>query len=92
MLTVENLTKPNAWYRIRSTVVTDPNTKQPLVHFVHPVGPGKDDDGWMKPNPEDAEQSSGGLTLNLFPGERGNPVASASISMHIAIHTVISGG
>ncbi|KIP03550.1 hypothetical protein PHLGIDRAFT_496512 [Phlebiopsis gigantea 11061_1 CR5-6] len=50
----------NAWYRIRSHIVTDPNTKQSLVHFVHPVGPGKDDDGWMKPNPEDAEQSGGG--------------------------------
>ena len=33
----------------------DQNTRESLVQFVHPVGPGKDDDGWMKPNPADVE-------------------------------------
>ena len=28
------------------------------MRFVHPVAPGKDTDGWMKPNPEDADEQS----------------------------------
>lgn len=48
----------NAWYRIRPEIAEDPETHETVVRFVHPVAPGKDTDGWMKPNPEDADEQS----------------------------------
>ncbi|KAH9947340.1 Oxidoreductase, molybdopterin-binding domain-containing protein [Amylocystis lapponica] len=43
----------NSWYRIRPSLITDPETKQSVIHFRHPVAPGPAEGGWMKPNKED---------------------------------------
>ena len=51
-------TSSNAWYRIRHEMVTDPETGKPAVKFKHPVAPGSDDSGWMKPNPDDAQEDN----------------------------------
>ena len=51
----------NCWYRVRPEIREDHETHEAVVRFVHPVGLGKDEDGWMIPNPEDGEgQSKGG--------------------------------
>ncbi|GJE93762.1 molybdopterin binding oxidoreductase [Phanerochaete sordida] len=50
----------NAWYRVRTEIKEDPDTHETVVHFLHPVGPGKDTDGWMKPNPEDVDDGAKG--------------------------------
>jgi hypothetical protein len=37
-------------YRVRSTLIFDPSSKQPSIQFKHPVAPGCVEGGWMKPN------------------------------------------
>ncbi|OJT14472.1 Nitrate reductase [NADH] 1 [Trametes pubescens] len=39
----------NAWYRVRHRVVQDEETALPVLQFQHPVAPGNDEGGWMKP-------------------------------------------
>lgn len=39
----------NAWYRVRHRVVQDEKTALPVLQFQHPVAPGNDEGGWMKP-------------------------------------------
>lgn len=49
----------NSWYRLRPSIVQDSETKEAAVQFKHPVAPGNDDSGWMKPNPADADDDGG---------------------------------
>ena len=48
----------NAWYRIRHEMVTDSETGKSAIKFKHPVAQGSDDSGWMKPNPDDAQEDN----------------------------------
>ncbi|PCH32962.1 hypothetical protein WOLCODRAFT_147072 [Wolfiporia cocos MD-104 SS10] len=56
----------NSWYRVRPSLETDPKTKQPVLHFRHPVAPGQDKGGWMKPNKiQSQSQNSSNKTFSL---------------------------
>lgn len=36
----------------------DPETGKTALQFMHPVAPGQDDSGWMKPNPADEQPTN----------------------------------
>lgn len=50
----------NSWYRVQPELISDPETHEAVVRFVHPVGPGSTEDGWMKRNPADVQPESKG--------------------------------
>ncbi|RPD65482.1 hypothetical protein L227DRAFT_540273 [Lentinus tigrinus ALCF2SS1-6] len=52
----------NAWYRVRSNVIHDPNTPVSILQFQHPVAPGEAAGGWMKPPADEAPQTNDSLS------------------------------
>lgn len=84
----------NSWYRVRPSLVTDPETKQPVIHFRHPVAPGQEEGGWMKPNIEDviADQSGGssGKTLSIEEVEKHNKRDDAWLILDGKVYDVTS--
>lgn len=53
----------NCWYIVKSDIVHSPDSDVPSIFFRHPVEPGTDEGGWMKPSVErriaNAKQESG---------------------------------
>lgn len=56
----------NAWYRVRHRVVQDEKTALPVLQFQHPVAPGNDEGGWMKPPKVEESASKPNEKLKTF--------------------------
>ncbi|KAL1944973.1 hypothetical protein VTO73DRAFT_2593 [Trametes versicolor] len=56
----------NAWYRVRHRVVQDEETALPVLQFQHPVAPGNDEGGWMKPPIVEESASKRNENLKTF--------------------------
>lgn len=56
----------NAWYRVRHRVVQDEETALPVLQFQHPVAPGNDEGGWMKPPKVEESTSQRNENLKTF--------------------------
>lgn len=47
----------NAWYRVKLAFVCEPAPGTLAVTAQHPIAPGAKDGGWMKPQPEQKQDS-----------------------------------
>jgi len=84
----------NSWYRVRPSLITDSETKQPAIYFRHPVAPGQAEGGWMTPNKEDelASQSdnSSGKTFSIEEIEKHNKKDDAWLILDGKVYDVTS--